>query len=545
MSVAVVTNSQKSVSGRLFLIVCIAVFLIGGVAFALITLPSTQAVPNAVKPSGDAMRAAAAAPVQADASDKLLIWVGNGAAPGQHSASEPGQLAFMDGTGVTEPIMDIPPGTSRVEACSDTPTSPDGNTFAFFVGSDTGKIYLENGAGAPAPLVDVSALACLGNGTFRYSPDSTRLAFISYEPGAEQSEFADGFLKVYGTADAAEQYSYENVTAFDISNDRVAFVSFFTNDKNEADEAAIIVWNGTAELEVATLTPTAEDCKFTSASIAILPDGKLIAVMGHRCTSGDTRTAWQLYSIDPSNRSATLAASDFQAGQFASFARTNNIFLSPDGARAYITIPDGITANTVGIKMVTLADLSLNDTLDRQAIMPTYSGGSNAFPRRSPDGKWLAAVVTSPSNDNEVHIWNLADPSVAPIVLKAGSSGDTISSIAFTPDSARLILVSGGDSSANNSLIGVELSTGADFRITRGRFGRGLTISPNSSEVTVLDWQVLEDPKEPPYANLVAVKVDTSEVATLYEGADIVDGKVTNQTFAYPLAWVAGAPAAQ
>src|SRR5690606_12255402 len=101
-----------------------------------------------------------------------------------------------------------------------------------------------------------------------------------------------------------------------------------------------------------------EDCKFTSAQIAVGADGRYILVLGHRCTRGDTRTAWQLYSIDPSSRTATLAATEFQAGSFASFARTNQIFFSPDGSHAYFTVPDGITANTVAIKGVSVADMS-------------------------------------------------------------------------------------------------------------------------------------------------------------------------------------------
>ncbi len=541
MSVAVMSNTRNTFSGRLFILLCLLVFLIGGFVFFSTAISQStigdapQIIASNPAAGNDSFRVAA--PIQAGTGDQLLVWAASGAGPGQHSASEPGQLAFMDGTGVTEPITDVPQGASRVQVCGDNPTSPDGQVFAFYTGSDAGKLYVMKGASAPTPLADVNALVCTGGGTFRYSPNSARMAYIAYEPGAQQSEFPDGFLKVYGTADLAEQYTYENVTAFDINNDSVAFVSFFTNDKNEADEAAVIVWNGSAELEVATLNPTSEDCKFTSASIAILPDSKLLLVMGHRCTRGDTRTAWQLYSVDPSNRSATLAASDFQTGQFASFARTNNIYLSPDGARAYITIPDGITANTVGIKTISLADLSLTDSLDRLAVMATYSGGPNAFPRRSPDGRWLAMVVTSPSDENEVHIWNLADPSVAPIVVEAGSSGDTISAMEFTRDSSRLIMVAGGSGSANNSLIGVELSTGSDFRIARGRFGAGLTISPDSAEVAVIDWQVLEDPKEPPYANTVIVNIGSSEIATVFTGAEIVDGKVTNQQFVSPLAW--------
>lgn len=506
---------------------------------AIVSLLSRSTLSSAPQAfDSDAPRSLAAAPLRAGAGDQLLVWVGKGAAPGEHSAAEPGQLAFMDGSGLANPLFDIPPQTTRVAACGEGAASPDGSMFAFYVGLDAGKLYLKKGLDAPAPIGDVHALTCLGNGTFQYSPDSARIGWIAYEPGAEQSEFTDGTLRIVGSASLAEEFSASNVTAFDLTNDGAALVSFFTNDKNEADEAAIVWWNGSGQKEVATLSPASEDCKFTSASIAVLADGKFLLVMGHRCTKGETATSWQLYSVDPEARSATLAASDFQAGQFASFARTNSIFLSPDGARAYFTVPDGITANTVSIKSVSLADLALADALERQAVMPTLSGSANAFPRISPDGRWLALVVTSPDNNNSLQIWNLADTSVAPIILDAGSQGDTISSTAFTPDGKRLILVQGGDNGADNSLVAIDLATGNDFRIARGHFGRGLTVSPSGAEVALLDWQKLEDPKEPPFANTVIIGVDSSEVTTLYKGADITaDNKVENQRFAFPMYW--------
>jgi hypothetical protein len=486
------------------------------------------------QPSADA---AAFAPPLADANDTLLVWQGVGAAPGQHSASQPGSLSFMDGTGATTPIMELPQGASRVGLCGDQAYSPDGTMAALYIGQDNGTLYLMKGANAPVEVGQVSGLACLGGGTFQYSPDSNRLGYIAYEPGAAQSEFADGFLHIVNTGNLSEEMTAENVVAFDITNEGVAYISFFTNDKNEADEAAITWWSGTSKLEVATLQPNGAGCKFTSGQIAVGADGKYVAVLGHRCTTGDTRTAWQLYSIDPSERSATLAASDYQAGAFAAFARTNNIYLSPDGRNAYFTIADGITAHTVGFKMVGLTDMSISDVVERQAVMATYNGTPNASPQVSPDGRWLAFVVTSPNNTNTLTVMNLADSSVAPITLSAGSSGDTISSIAFTPDSSRLLLVAGGSNTANNSLVAVDLATGNDFRVSRGRFGRGLTISPDSSQVALLDWTVPEDPREPAYSNTVIIRIENSETTNLYTGAEIVEGKVTNQTFIAPLVW--------
>ena len=114
-------------------------------------------------------------------------------------------------------------------------------------------------------------------------------------------------------------------------------------------------------------------------------------ILGHRCKKGDTTTNWQLYSVNPSDKSATLAASASQKGAFAAFARSNNIYLSTDGKQALFSVPDGVTANTVGFKRVSISDLSISDVIDKEVVAATYNGSANAFPRVSPDGKWLAA----------------------------------------------------------------------------------------------------------------------------------------------------------
>jgi hypothetical protein len=466
--------------------------------------------------------------------DKLLVWVGNGAAPGQHSAANPGQIAFINGAGEVTPIMDVPAQTTRVNGCGDEALSSDGHVYAFYVGTDAGNLYVMKNGGEPTALDDVQALTCLGSGTFRFSPDGARLGYIAYEAGAASDTFADGFLHVYGTADMAEQFTNESVTAFDLNDDGVAYVNFFTNDDQEADEAVLNWWDGAGKQEVVSLLPQ-DSCQFTSAEVAIAPDGNFVLVMGNRCKTGDTRTSWQLYTVNHEARSAVLAGSDFQPGSFLSFARSNNVFFAPSGGTVYFTVPDGLAANTVAVAAMSMSDMSIAVPIARQVVFPTYSGVGHALPE-SRNG-WLAAVVTSPTNENSLYALHLANLNEPPIVISAGSRDDTISGMAFTPDASHLLFVSGGVNSGNNSLVSLDLASGSDLRVTRGRFGAGLVLSPSGTEAALLDWQVVEDPQEPPYANLVAVDLASGTATTLFEGADVVDGKVTNQRFAYPLAW--------
>lgn len=471
--------------------------------------------------------------------EHVLAWIENGPNPAQTSPSIEGKLGLIDQAGEIQDVMPIPAQTSRLTACGDEATSPDGSLFAFYMGLDMGELYIMRGSGTPSLVDNVNALTCLGGGTFQYSPDSAWLAYIAYEPDATRKEFASGFLKIVSTSSLGKEFSYSNATAFDINNNGVAFISFFTNSRGEADEAAVLWWSGSAEREVATLRSDA-GCRYTSASIGIAPDGNLVAVMGHRCRSGDARTSWQLYMIDINTRSATLASSDFQGGTFAPYARTNNVIFSPDRKTVFFTVPDGVAANTVSIQAVNSATMETANLVPERATMPTLSGAPNAFPRFSPDGRWLALVVASSNNTNTLTILDLSDTSAAPITIPAGSPNDVISDMAFSADSKRLVFIggsAGGGRNTNNSLSAVELSTGSNFRIKRGHFAPGLTVSPDGSRVAVLDYQLPEDTAQPPYLNLMTINIDSGETATLFEGAALVDGKVTDQRFAYPLAW--------
>lgn len=469
----------------------------------------------------------------------ILVWKEAGESALRSSPSAAGELGYFSLAGEFTPLQEVPAQTSRVIACGETATAPNGSLFAYYIGLDSGDLFVLPKDGQPARLDGVNALSCLGNGTFQYSPDSTRLAYIAYESDATASEFADGFLKVFETNGLSQVFRAENVTAFDLGNNGAAYVSFYTNSKNEADEAAVFWWDGSTERELATLTPD-ESCKYTSASIGVQPDNNLMLIMGHRCTTGDTRTSWQLYTVNTETRGTTLAASDFQAGAFTPYARTNNIIFSADASTALFTVPDGITANTVSLVAVDLATLTPQTLVERQVVMPTFSGMSNAAPVLSLDGSWLAVVATTPNNENTLHIFDLTNPSLAPITYSAGSRNDVISAMAFTPDNRRLVFIAGSADTgrnSNNSLIAIDLASGSDLRIRRGRFASGLALSPSGNSVVAMDYQVVDDERQPPYLNLVNINIDTSEVNLIFEGAEVVDGQVTDQHFALPLSW--------
>ncbi|MFN8372802.1 MAG: hypothetical protein U0694_07990 [Anaerolineae bacterium] len=483
----------------------------------------------------------------AQGSGRLLVWLANGLDPNQVDANAPGQLVWMNADGTTSPLMDVPAPANRVLPCGDTPTSPGGNMFLFYMGMDEGTLYAIRGSDAPVALDSVRAFVCLGSGTLRFSPDGARIAYIDSAAPSDTDEFAEGTLRILDTAGLEpapfREADVDSTVAFDLNNDQAAFIRFFTNSNGEATEASVNLWDGSTVREVTSLRPEADNnCRFTSASIVILPDGRLISVMGHRCQSGgDTGTHWKFYVIDPNTRTTEETLSEAQPGQFSPLARTNNLYISPDGARLYFTIPDGVTLNTVSLRQVNLADMSPSELISRSAVMARdsnrpYDWGTSAFPVQSRDGRWLAIARNTPDNDSFVDIMDFNAASAPPFELSAGDRGAIVGALAFTTDSRRLIYVVGGTGGNDNSLFAFDLDGGSEFRISRGRFG-DMAVSPDSTQVAIMEWQTVDDPQEPAYLTLALIDVNSSAYTPVFVGADVADGHVTNPRFAYPLVW--------
>jgi WD40 repeat protein len=326
------------------------------------------------------------------------------------------------------------------------------------------------------------------------------------------------------------------VVAFDLDNDGVTAVAFYQNDEGDADEAAILHYDLTTEREIATLRPTADNCRFTSASLSNFPDdsGTVALVIGQRCT-GEAQMRWQLYTVDAAG-SAALVANDPLSGDFVAFARNNNLFFSPDGATLYFTTPDGVAPHTVAIAAVAItADRAITVPVERQAAFQTFNARDNAIPAFSPDARWLAFMLTSPNSDNFLYALDIADPNNPPIMISAGARGDVVNALAFTPDSARLIYTAGGaDEGSDNSVFALDLTTGTEARVRRGTFGGALIIAPDGVRAALNEWVLADNNGDPLlYRAVRLVDLTTNLESTLFEPP--FDG--ANTFSADPIAW--------
>jgi WD40 repeat protein len=489
-----------------------------------------------------------------DAGGRLLVWVSNGAGPDQVEPTDPGQLVFMAADGTLEPVLDVPQQTSRVTPCGEDNTSPDGSRYAFYVGGDDGALYMMNNSDAPVLVDNVRAMTCAGGGTFRFSPDGARFAFISFEAPAQDDEFSDGRLRIYDTETMERVALRENdvvdTAAFDISNDGVVYIRLpQVGDRREATEGVVNFWNGSATLPIATLRPDTENnCRWTSANLGVLPDSQIVAVMGHRCRSGDYRgTSYRVFLIDPSTRDSYREIVNGQTpGSYFPTSRLNQVVVSNDGSTVFFTSPDGVTRNTTALYALDVAAETVTTLLERSMVVTelgasAYQWTDPGILTLSPDSRWLAFVEQTPDNDQSLFVLDLDNPTAAPIELPAGARGSQVSSLVFAPDSSRLFYLSGGDGfGTENSLNVVELATGASVGVTRGRFGPFVT-SPDGSQFAVMEWQTVEKENEPPYLTLSLFDGQGAFLGQPFIGGEEdAEGNVINQRFAYPLAWRPG-----
>lgn len=479
---------------------------------------------------------------------RLLAWVAPASRPGTQTAGTPGELVYFNPDGSTESILTLPQGTTRVTECGPNGTSPDGSVFAFIVtvtggGEETGTIYLLNGASSELMTIasNLNPASCVGSTPFQFSPDGSRFAFIEWSLGATNQASPFGFLRIYDTASGALSASFENVTTFDLTSSGAAWVNFFPNDDGEATEVAITTWDGNADIEVSSLVADEEnDCYYNSASTSEVSTG-LLAILGYRCNRGPiTSTQWQLFNIDPSNRTAQLEQTDAAAGRYFVFSQTNAIFPSPDGSNVFFTLPDGISNQTVGLYATAVDNIAPAQVINRSAVMPSVSDlpydANNATAVVSPNGQYLALVVNTPDNDATLYVFDLSDPALLPITLDAGDTGDTIGSMVFNAGSTSLYYVAGSDEGGNNSVFALDLVTGTESRIRRGRYAQ-LAISPDGSTLAAMNW-VEFDPEEPRYLTLEVIDIASTAPTTIYVGGEVdEEGDLINPSFAYPVAW--------
>lgn len=480
-------------------------------------------------------------------SGRILAWVADDTAPGRQGASANNQLLSLDPSGQAEPevVLDLGTGITRVVACGNAPTSPDGSRFAFLVtrfagGIEAGTLYIHEAGTLDATLIaeEINPIACIGNGTLQWSPDGSRYGYLSYPAQLPGNETPVARLRIYDNNDNSLLEDFENVVAFDFTAGGASFIGFFPDSNGLATEVGIFTYDGTADREVSTLRAD-ENCFYNTASVGTLSDGRIATQLGYRCRSGDVGTQGQLYLVDPANRVSELVTAESSAGGFFAITRNNSVFVAPNDQTVFVTLPDGVSNQTTALSSYAVGSNGVTRVFDNFAVMPGVSDlpydANNAAPVVSPDGRWLALVRNTGNNDATLNVFDMNAPELPPITFEAGDRGETIAWMAFALDSNTLYFVAGGNGGNNNALFQLDLATGSSARLSRGRYAQA-ALSPSGTEVAIMNWISFAD-DEAPYLSLERVDLLSLADTLLFEGGTVVDGEVTDQQFAYPLAW--------
>lgn len=485
-----------------------------------------------------------ALPVQAQLRDgeRLLAWVAPVTDPfARRNSDQMGQIGFVNDRQEFESIQDVPADTNRIAPCGAGALSEDGKHFAFIMGNDKSPrgltLYMVNDGNQPQRVADIQAVGCLGaNGRFQYSPDSRRFGFISYPSNWSDSSYALGDVSIRQTDGLGVDFNSTTggVVAFDLTNDGVSYLRFIQNSQSQAIQAEVNLWTS-GQPRVPVTINAAQNCRYVSGFILDADEDVWIG-LAERCS----QTEWQLFRMNKDAQNAVLALTAQARGAFTGGAQTHNLFLSNDGDHLFYSLPSGRTQNSID-----LFQLPINDTRSPQPVIEAdamtldYSGSVDAPPALSPDGKWLAFVARD-GNASFIQIVNLDDATQAPSSIRVTTSqSDSISWLAFTPDSSEVVYIAGRDKLAGNTLYHTEVGQTSAQTITAGTFSQWGLISPSNNEIAILEWQPTPEgrPAIPSYLNLVLVNLEDGERQLIFDGLVINASDEASVRFAMPLLW--------
>ena len=467
---------------------------------------------------------------------QILVWQGDGIAPGQQNPGNPGSFVRYSGTGKRETLMPVPEGTTRMFPCSERATSSDGRNLIFYAGHDEGTLFQYDRNGNLNKVDEVGALTCLGMGTFQYADDGSRFGYIDFTRDATSQNTPVGTLVIRQTSDRSEQGRFENVTAFDLMTASLAYVGFFDQNK----QAAVFFRQGGNTIEVGTLSAD-NNCTYRAGDIDIVSENRLLVLLGQSCPGRGS--SWNMHTINVEQRSSTRIHGGAAGGNYFGNVRINALFVTPDGDTVYFMVPNGVSSDRADLYAVSVSGDDEPERLLRNVIMPEFivqsphNPSRNAWPVVSPDRGWLAVATNSANNEAAVNLVDLTASDPIVVTLGATGRGDSISAMAFSQDGSRLLFVSGGNTSGDNALFAVNMSSQIEERIARGRYANRLAVAPDGSAAALGEWQLLDDPVSDRLLNLVRVDLAEHASGVLRTGADITSTRLANRRFFYPLQW--------
>ncbi|GAB4329259.1 MAG: hypothetical protein Kow00117_15320 [Phototrophicales bacterium] len=462
-------------------------------------------------------------------SARILTWLNN-----------PDEIVYIAGDGEVIALdVDLPNRFAYAEPCSEQATSPDGRFFTFFAGSvqNGGSLYMVQNADDPVEFAEgVSWRACLGMGTFQYSPDSRQVGYINFDT-VNDNTIPSGTLTIRRTnAIQNTTFTAEKVAAFALEDDRVVFVDVTTNGR------AIIYQRPTGgeTQEIIQLYTDSPNCTFLGAHLSVVDDNTLLLILGqsNRCSTN----RWAAYRIDETIPSATRIISGntgVPAAPGSQIASTTQTLVGLSSANSfYVFYPSGTQGrHTSNLQVVDRVRLDSPDVAASDMVMPSRGSTAASTPVVSLNRAYAAMVNQTADVDSTIYLFSLGNSTRDPIRIDGGSIGETISSMVFSADSRQFVYVSGGINGAENGLYRVTIDDAqsgvSGNRVERGNYAAPMVISPDGNYVALGQWQGSGNDR---YVSLIAVELKNGEATELFEGRAIPSDRETER-LAVPLSW--------
>src|SRR5260221_3440611 len=455
------------------LIPIVSVLLLVAAAFILLSHFSTSAAEcAALAATATPGVAVNSVPVSANidvgslGSPRVLVWNPN--VP---------QLAWYGAKGQPVAIAKPASGKAVIINCSKSPST---DKALMYMGDTQQLNLVPLDSGTILPISKNVGVSCAIPGMIQVTSDGSRLATIDYDQtvGNNPLEPAFGLLHLISLSDGRQLVEKPHVAAFDLQNDGVTYIQFFTNSKHEANSAELhfVDNNGSDHSLKDNLTLSNTDdkktCTFNNAKVLRVGD-KVYTLLAEKCNPQKTVT-WRIRRTDFAGGNGTDLVPPTPTGKngVANFSyqhATNVMYLLPGGKDVLFAIPNGDTLDLADLARLNLDKGTVTSVLGGVTMPQSPPSGANRF-LFNPKGDKLALVTRVAGNVEQLYIYDLNALDKAPALVPSGGSGkipddDHITGLAWTGDGSKLLFTVKGQ---NQALFSFDVSSGQSTLVVHG-----------------------------------------------------------------------------
>jgi dipeptidyl aminopeptidase/acylaminoacyl peptidase len=311
-----------------------------------------------------------------------------------------------------------------------------------YSGGRTGSLYLIalDKSDPPIKLGETSLVACGLSGLTEFSPDGSRIGFLSF--GESAGIAADIALGVFTVTNRKGEvlYTQPDSTAF-----------WLTDNATYALTLATVATIRHLETAQQTVIPPPEKCGWVHGRLALL-ENEPYASLAAKCPNPNQ---WYIhaYRVPQTGAAVLIDTPQLAGGRLYPTTHAHQLLPLPASKGFLWFIPDGRLTNSASMYFLDpvapkIAESRLSVSVLTQEV-PSDSGSRVLF---SPDRQQLAFVIRSPQGGDTLYLWSTSQPTADPDQMTDLIRSVTIPGIAWSGDNQRLVYLTGGDRQTLSSI---------------------------------------------------------------------------------------------